>query len=71
MEELIIKQAPKQLQMEVAQQLKHEKEMQASMMIGAKSARTTIKSVGKGDVRFGIGSENDGSIMESKKKKDQ
>jgi len=36
------------------------------MMIGAKSARTTIKSGGKGDVRFGLGSENE-SMMEGKK----
>ena len=44
--------------------------MQASMMIGARSARTTMKSGGKGDVRFGIGSENE-SMMEAKKNADR
>lgn len=57
MEELIIKQAPRQLQMEVAEQIKQEKAMQASMMIGYNSARNTIKGDvkkgAKGDGRFG------------------
>ena len=53
--------------MEVAQQIRQEKEMQASMMIGAQSARLGIKSGGKGDVRFG---SDKGSVMDGNNKKE-
>ena len=54
--------------MEVAQQLQHEKNMQASMVIGAHSTRGGIKSGGKPDVRFG---SDKGSTLDGAKKIDQ